>query len=208
VLPVVRQMFEIMVANVPFPTGLVLRQLLNPALADPALDLLGPRGQALYPLLHNTVNVTGISGGEQVSGTPAKLTASILACLLPGFSSEALVDELRRAIGDQVELEVTCSGETGLQRPDMGLYDTLCDILREADPQGVPVPLLFTSASDARHFARLGIQTYGFQPMNLPPDVDMATLAHGADERVPVEALEFGTAAIYQVLQRYGKQQL
>ena len=46
----------------------------------------------------------------------------------------------------------------------MGLFDTLCDILREADPEGIPGPLLMPGVTDGRHFARLGIQTYGFTP--------------------------------------------
>jgi len=204
VMPVVRQMFETISSSVTFPSNLIMRQLLRPALSNMILDFLGPRGQSLYPLLHNTLNITGIHGGEQVAGTPAKISTDIVASLLPGYEPEDLLAELHPIAGDEVELEVTKIGEIGPERPDMGLYDTLCRILREADAQGVPIPMLFTSPTDARHFARLGIQTYGFQPMKLPPDMDIAKLAHGADERIPVEALEFGTAAIYKVLQRFG----
>ncbi len=205
VTPAVRQMFEVFSSNVPFPTSLVLRQLLSPALADKVLALLGTGGQALYPLLHNTFNITAIHGGEQVGASPAEITADMFACVLPGYSPEDLVAELRRIAGKEVELEVTHPGEIVPVKPDMGLFDTLCEILREGDPQGVPAPLLLTAPTDARHFARLGIQTYGFQPMKLPPDVDIVRLSHGADERIPVEALEFGTAAIYRVLQRFGE---
>jgi acetylornithine deacetylase/succinyl-diaminopimelate desuccinylase-like protein len=69
----------------------------------------------------------------------------------------------------------------------------------------VPSPLLLIGSSDARFFNRLGIQTYGYRPMNLPPGVDATNQAHAADERVLVEALEFGTEAIYKVLQRFGE---
>jgi acetylornithine deacetylase/succinyl-diaminopimelate desuccinylase-like protein len=57
---------------------------------------------------------------------------------------------------------------------------------------------LFTSPTDASHFNKLGIQTYGFQPVKLPPNVDIAVLAHRPDECIPLEALEFGTTAIYK----------
>jgi acetylornithine deacetylase/succinyl-diaminopimelate desuccinylase-like protein len=86
----------------------------------------------------------------------------------------------------------------------MGLFDTLAEILREADPTGTPMPLLMSGVTDARHLARLGIQTYGFTPMKLPRGLDFWKLVHGADERVPVEALEFGAACIYDLLQRFG----
>ena len=85
----------------------------------------------------------------------------------------------------------------------MGLFDLLADILREADPDGIPMPLLLTGTSDARFFSRLGIQTYGYTPMNLPAEFNFAQLAHAADERIPVEAVDFGASAIYGVLRRY-----
>jgi acetylornithine deacetylase/succinyl-diaminopimelate desuccinylase-like protein len=75
-------------------------------------------------------------------------------------------------------------------------------VLREADPGGVPVPFLMPGFSDARHFARLGIQTYGFLPTPLPADVPATRLVHAVDERVPVDALEFGTRCLTRVIER------
>jgi len=62
---------------------------------------------------------------------------------------------------------------------------------------------MLTSPTDARLYNRLGIQTYGFQPVKLPPDIQIEQLAHSADERIPVDALEFSTNAIYKLLQRF-----
>jgi multidrug resistance efflux pump len=87
---------------------------------------------------------------------------------------------------------------------DMGLFDTLAEILREADPQGVPCPLLLSGATDGRFFSQLGIQTYGFLPMPLPEDFNFTHAVHANDERIPIEAVGFGTRAIYQALQRFG----
>lgn len=86
----------------------------------------------------------------------------------------------------------------------MGLFDTLAGILREADPDGIPLPLILPAPTDGRFFSRLGIQTYGFLPMKLPSDLNFMQTIHAADERIPVEALAFGTEAIYKVLQRFG----
>ena len=56
---------------------------------------------------------------------------------------------------------------------------------------------------DARHFARLGIRTYGFLPLNNPADFNGATTIHAADERVPVSALEFGARCVFEAVMRY-----
>jgi acetylornithine deacetylase/succinyl-diaminopimelate desuccinylase-like protein len=86
----------------------------------------------------------------------------------------------------------------------MGLFDTLSDILREADPEGIPVPLLLSATTDGRHFSRLGIQTYGFLPVQLPEGLHFIRTIHGADERIPIDGLSFGAEAIYALLQRFG----
>jgi acetylornithine deacetylase/succinyl-diaminopimelate desuccinylase-like protein len=87
----------------------------------------------------------------------------------------------------------------------MGLFEILAGILKGADPEGIPIPNLTTAFTDGRLFTRLGIQTYGFTPMVLRDDMRISELVHGADERIPVEALEFGTAAIYELMRRYGR---
>ena len=114
-----------------------------------------------------------------------------------------MIRELRQIVDHDVELEVI-RHDPGPDEPDMGLFDTLAKILYEADPEGVPVPLLLSATSDGRIFSRLGIQTYGFLPMQLPDDLSFARTIHGADERIPVEAMTFGTNAMYKVLQRFG----
>ena len=57
--------------------------------------------------------------------------------------------------------------------------------------------------SDARIFSKLGIQTYGFTPMKLPPGFAFFKTIHAADERIPADAVSFGADAIYELLKRY-----
>ena len=88
----------------------------------------------------------------------------------------------------------------------MGLFGTLSSILRESDPDGIPLPMLLPGTTDAKFLSRLGIQTYGFTPMALPQDFNFTRTIHSADERIPIEALGFGAEAIYKVLQRFGNE--
>ena len=197
-----RQMIESMASALSFPSNLALRQLLNPRLTDHILKLLGTRGQGLEPLFHNTVNATIVHGGEKINVIPSKIMLELDGRLLPGYSPEDIIAELRQLISNEVALEVV-RHDSGPAEPDMGLFDTLAGILREADPGAVPFPMLMPGVTDGRFFSRLGIQTYGFTPMNLPPDLNLLQKAHAADERIPVEALDFGANAIYKALQRY-----
>lgn len=205
ITPVARQMLESIAAAVPSPMNSVFVQLLDPALTDTVLDQLGEQGLMFDALLHNTVNATIVQGGETINVIPSEITLSLDGRLLPGCSPDSMMAELRQVVGDDVELE-PIRHDPGPAEPDMGLFDTLADIVRQADPDGIPIPLLLVATTDARLFSRLGIQTYGFLPMNLPEEFSFLQLIHAADERITVESLDFGTNAVYKALERFGNE--
>jgi acetylornithine deacetylase/succinyl-diaminopimelate desuccinylase-like protein len=204
VTPMTRRMIEDVAAQLPAPGRVLLRRLLDTRLTDRVLDLLGERGRVFDPLLHHTVNATIVRGGDKINVIPAEATVDLDGRLLPGFTAEDLLAELHALIGPHVELEVL-RHDHGPPEPDLGLYDLLAGVLREADPAGTPVPFLLAAITDARHFARLGIQTYGFLPMQLAPEMHFMDLIHAADERIPIDAIHFGTDAVFRVLERYGR---
>jgi len=204
VTPVVQRMFEMVSAHQTGPGELALRLLLKPVFTDRMLSLFGEQTRAFDPLLHNTVTPTIVQGGEKINVIPSEIELGLDGRLLPGFKPEDMLAELRPITGEQVELEVV-RYDPGPPEPDWGQFEVLADILREADPEGIPVPLLLSGVTDGRFFAQLGIQTYGFLPMQLPPDFNFSATIHAADERIPVAALEFGTLAILKAIQRMGQ---
>jgi acetylornithine deacetylase/succinyl-diaminopimelate desuccinylase-like protein len=101
-----------------------------------------------------------------------------------------------------MELEVIRHDPVAAE-PDLALFATLADTLRELDPEAKPIPLLLPAVTDGRFFSRLGIQTYGYLPMQLPEDMAFMDLIHAENERLPAAAMEFGTRAIGRVLERF-----
>ncbi|MCA9932526.1 MAG: M20/M25/M40 family metallo-hydrolase [Anaerolineales bacterium] len=204
ITPVARHMMEGIAKHLSFPTNVVLRQLLNPTMTNGVLTALGEQVQLFDPLLHNTVSPTGLRASDKTNVIPGQVELLLDGRLLPGFTPADMLAELHALLGDDVDIEVMAH-DPGPPQPDMGLFNTLAGILQEADPEGIAVPLLLSGVTDARFFAQLGIQTYGFLPMQLPSDFNFAQTIHAADERIPAAALDFGTAAIYQALQRFDK---
>lgn len=202
ITPPTKMMIEALVKNMSFPTGLVLRQLLNPVLTDKMLNLLGDKGKFFDPILHNTINATMVNGGTKVNVIPGEIAVEFDGRILPGYSSDQFINELNNILGRSVEFEIT-SNISGPQDVNMGLFDTLSQILREGDTEAIPIPFVLSGVTDARYFSKLGIQTYGFTPMILPKDIDFSSLIHGANERIPIEGLEFGANAIYELIKRY-----
>jgi acetylornithine deacetylase/succinyl-diaminopimelate desuccinylase-like protein len=204
ITPVVRAMIEAVAKTLPTLNGPMLRQLLNARLTDRVLDAMGERGKLFDPLLHNTVNATVVRGGEKGNVIPSEATVDMDGRILPGYTQDELLRELRALLGPDVELTAVEYDISAPTAPDMTLFETLGGILREADPEGIPIPYMLAAVTDGRFFARLGIQTYGFTPMRLPPDFAFTSLIHAADERVPVEAVSFGADAVYRALLCFG----
>jgi acetylornithine deacetylase/succinyl-diaminopimelate desuccinylase-like protein len=205
ITPPARLMIEAIADHLPFPQGLALRGLLIPPLTDRILDALGEEGRLLDALLHNTVSPTVLRGGTKTNVIPSEITVEVDGRILPGFGPDDLFREMRAALGplaDDVTFDVS-SFDPGPGDIDMALFDTLADILHTADPAGIPIPYMLAGVTDGRIFAQIGIQTYGFTPMKLAPDFSFTELIHAADERIPVEAVSWGAARVYEALQRF-----
>jgi acetylornithine deacetylase/succinyl-diaminopimelate desuccinylase-like protein len=179
----------------------IFNRLLDPNQADAALDELGAEGRSLDATLHNTVNATMVEGGLKINVIPSEVRLSLDGRLLPGQGPEDLIRELRTVVGEEPEIEVVKLGPAQPE-PDLSGFKVLSDIIRELDPDGVPVPYLVSGGTDGRHFAKLGISTYGFTPVTLPAGFDAWATIHDADERIPAAALAFGSEAIFRAVQR------
>jgi acetylornithine deacetylase/succinyl-diaminopimelate desuccinylase-like protein len=201
VTPVTRAFLEAVAAALPRPQALAVRALLRPALAKRLLPRLGPAFVGVGAMLRNTATATIIRAGDKDNVIPAEAELTLDGRLLPGCEPDDLIRELHELLGGDLELEVLhydpMPGE-----PDLTHYETLADVLRGFDPEGIPVPFLLVGVTDARFFARIGIQTYGFLPMRLPDDLVLTNLIHAADERIPADTLEDGAAAILEAVRR------
>ncbi|HEY1450848.1 MAG TPA: M20/M25/M40 family metallo-hydrolase [Solirubrobacteraceae bacterium] len=202
VTAVTRSMIEAIAADVPAALALPLRGLLVPRLTNRLLDAFGERGRIFDPLLHNTASATIVNGGEKINVIPDTISLELDCRLLPGFTPEQAFAELRALSGVELDFELV-RHDAVAGEPDLAMFETLATTLRELDPGAKAIPMLLPGVTDGRFFSTLGIQTYGFLPMQLPPELPFMRLIHAPDERLPVDAVEFGTRAIGRVLERF-----
>jgi acetylornithine deacetylase/succinyl-diaminopimelate desuccinylase-like protein len=136
-----------------------------------------------------------LNAGYKVNVVPQSASAQIDGRFLPGHEEEffAEIDGLlgpnvrREFVNNSIAMETTFDG---------ALCDAMTTALVEADPEGRVVPYCLSGGTDGKSFSRLGIRCFGFTPLRLPPDLDFSGLFHGVDERVPIDALEFGTRVL------------
>ena len=183
-------------------TGLAVRGLTSPLLAKAIIGALSERGSIFAPLLHNTISPTILKASDKVNVIPSEVSIGLDGRLLSGFTPKDMENEMHALFGTGFDLEVL-EYDPGPSAPDMGLFDTLSAVIKGSDPQGIAVPYVMSGVTDARFFTKLGIQTYGFTPLQLPDDFSFIGTIHAADERVPVKAMEFGVQAVYSALQKF-----
>jgi acetylornithine deacetylase/succinyl-diaminopimelate desuccinylase-like protein len=163
------------------------------------IDKLGPIARIVNATLRDTATPTMLRAGYKANVIPATAEAVVDCRVLPGRKAafEAEVDAL---IGPDVTREWIVDQppyETGF---DGDLVEAMNAALLACDRGARTVPYMLSGGTDAKAFARLGIRCFGFVPLRLPPELDFAALFHGVDERVPVDALKFGTRVLEHFL--------
>ena len=182
--------------------GLAELTALDESDPDALAAATGPAEGFLRSTLRTTSNPTGLSAGYKHNVIPDVAEALIDVRTLPGTEDEALID-IQRIVGDDIEIEIVVR-DIGLEVPfDGDLVDAMVAALGRADP-GVPViPYLMGGGTDNKALSALGIEGYGFAPLRLPADLDFTGMFHGVDERVPLDALEFGQRVLTDLLRTY-----
>jgi acetylornithine deacetylase/succinyl-diaminopimelate desuccinylase-like protein len=145
--------------------------------------------------LSHTANPTMLTAGYKVNVVPGSAAAQIDGRFLPGFSDEFFA-EIDQLLGTSVRREFVNHAIAVETTFDGALCEAISSALLESDPQARVVPYCLSAGTDAKSFSRLGIRCFGFAPLRLPADLDFSGLFHGVDERVPVDALEFGTRVL------------
>ena len=160
-----------------------------------AIAKLGPIGRIVGATIRDTANPTMLKAGYKANVIPSVAEAVVDCRVIPGRQEEFLreVDEL---LGPDVTREWVTElppVETDFEGP---LTDAMIAALQEHDELATAIPYMLSGGTDAKSFHTLGMRCYGFAPLRLPPDLDFASLFHGIDERVPVDALTFGTRVL------------
>jgi len=201
VVPLVKRMMDTMADLMPFPAGPMIRLASRPRLTDLVLESMGGRRRIFAPLFRNTASPTILEGSRKVNVIPEEASVILDGRVLPGFTPGDLVAEIKALLGPAYGVAIEEEGPA-LEPGEGSLAPALGRALCAIDPDGVLWPFLLGGTTDARHFARLGIETYGFMPTGaselgrkLPAD-----LVHGADERIPLDMVTSGAEAFYQIM--------
>jgi acetylornithine deacetylase/succinyl-diaminopimelate desuccinylase-like protein len=176
----------------------------DPDSARAAVAKIGPLARFIGATLQHTANPTKLEAGYKVNVIPERAFAEVDGRFLPGLEQEYFA-EIDKLLGPDVTREFT-HYDIALEAPfEVPLVEKMMAALRTEDPAARIVPYCLSAGTDNKTFGTMDmgrglIRGYGFVPLKLDPSLDFAAMFHGVDERVPLDALEFGCKVLDRFL--------
>lgn len=176
----------------------------DPETTDPR-ELVAAAGLGsgfLKSSITTTSNATVLQAGYKHNVIPDTAEALVDVRSLPK-DQPTILAKIQEIIGPDIEIE-TVHTDVGLEVPFEGeLVDVMIASLKKHDPDAKVLPYLLSGGTDNKALSRLGIKGFGFAPLKLPADLDFPGMFHGVDERVPLDAIDFGHQVLVDLLQAY-----
>lgn len=139
--------------------------------------------------LRTTTAPTMLEAGIKDNVLPQTARAVVNFRIMPGESSESVIERVRQTIDDP-RVAITRLGDgTGAEPSPISpsgspAFELLQRTIHQIFPDAVVAPFLVVAATDSRHYTGLSRNVYRFLPVRLREDD--AARAHGTDERIAV----------------------
>ena len=179
----------------------------RPASAAEALERAREIGEffaeMVEPLLSLTLAPTMITASQKRNVIPAVCDVVVDSRLLPETTTAEQHAIVRGVLGDgDYELE-ELEAHGGTRSPiESPLWDAVAGWVSDVEPGAKPAPICVAGFTDSHWFRQaFGTVAYGFFPSRAMPAELAARLIHSADERIPVDDLEFGVSFLRHAAQ-------
>ena len=168
----------------------------------PLVAALGPASKFVGATLRHTTNPTQLTAGYKANVIPGSRRGDRrrpLPARPRRTSSLATVARARRA---STSASSACTTTSALEVPFTGdLVDAMVDALLAEDPDATVLPYTLSGGTDNKSLAApRHPRATASRRCGCRADLDFAGMFHGVDERVPTDALRFGTRVLDRLL--------
>lgn len=159
----------------------------------------------LKAILRNTAAPNSILAGNPsaLNVIPGFAELYVDGRILPGQSEQSFLLELKNSLGTEFEFEVLQSIPATEQKRDTPLWNAISKVVEEQDPSAKIIPYLMSGFDDAHFYKKLGITTYGFQPIKIDPDFQIMSMYHADNERIPLDGFCWGVRTMSRLVQEF-----
>jgi len=154
--------------------------------------------------LTNTISITGLEGSKKVNIIPPEARAQLDCRLLPGWTVERWVEQVRSVIHDpSIEVHVILNFPPAASTTDSPLYAAIENAVHTLDPGAGVVQTVDSGFTDSHFFRDAGIVSYGFSPFAITREDDERV--HGNNERIPVKSFTDGVRLYWEVVSSFSE---
>lgn len=180
---------ELFATLAPEMKGVQRVALSNLWLFGPLVEKQLAQGASTNAMLRTTTALTIMHAGNKANVIPGVAEATIDFRILPGDTSQGVLQHVRQRVGPDVEVRAIGGSKepTPVSSTDANSYRVMERTLRSLFPDTIVAPALYVAGSDSQHFVPLADSIYRFSPVRVKPQ-DVARL-HGTDERLAVSNL-------------------
>ena len=198
-LPSVEEFFHQIAATEKGPRASQFRNI-RESLKDPVFVKAITSDENYNYMFRDTVSLTMMKGSEQTNVIPDTAYCQLDIRLLPGTDPKAFEEELRKVIADsRIKIEpISAYRKPNSSPTDTQLYRLFDKVVHKYNPQALLAPTLDSGYTESQMYRTLGINAYGFSPVEVTPEVE--DTQHAANERVPVEQIRRGVKMLYDLV--------
>ena len=198
ILPMVKEYFFRMAPKQP-PDERKFFEDIEKGLSDPSFSARLTSNPIYNAMVRDTISLTMLQGGSKANVIPSESNATLDCRLIPGSSKKNFLKEIKRRLGEEIEVEGSMEGNPVPPSPfNTDLFQAIQKFAKENDPDCPVVPFLLPGATDSRFLRERGITTYDFCPFRLPEKEILRV--HGNDERIAIENLTFGMRMLVEII--------
>ncbi len=198
ILPMVKEYFFRMAPKQPLDERKFFEDI-EKGLSDPSFSAKLISNPIYNAMVRDTISLTILQGGSKANVIPSESNATLDCRLIPGSSKKNFLKEIKKRLGDEIEIEGSMEGNPVPPSPfNTDLFQAVQKFAKENDPNCPVVPLLLPGATDSRFLREKGMTTYDFCPFRMPEKEIFRV--HGNDERIAIENLRFGMKMLVEVI--------
>jgi carboxypeptidase PM20D1 len=152
--------------------------------------------------LRTTTAVTMLKGSSKSNILPAKATAVVNFRILPGETSESVLERVKTIIDDErISYEVFMSNNpSSISSTESLGYRLIEQTIREFADDALVAPYLVMGGTDSKYFYPLTDSVYRFLMIRLGPST--MNIVHGIDERISVDNYVMGIQYFHELLRK------
>ena len=198
ILPMVKEYFSKIAPKQP-QAGRKFFEDIEKGVSDPSFSAKLTSNPIYNAIVRDTISLTILRGGNKENVIPSESTATLDCRLIPGSSKENFLKEIKKRLGDEIEVGVISESLSLPPSPlNTDLFQAIQKFAAINDPGCPVVPVLLSGATDSRFLREKGIITYDFCPFRLREKELL--LVHGTNERIALENLKFGMKVLVEMI--------